>query len=166
MTCIKSINRKWRFSNEKWALTQTQLCRPKKLLLLEKPRKFLILRYVLIIELSRKPHIKFLDAKLNFEKHLKVVTTKVNKAIGPLQKLHKNLSKTGINDYIKRFCETTPRLWWRNLWWRLQQSISSEIWVIQHNVCLALSEAITGSSSENLKSVQHRRWYRKLCLLY
>ena len=103
MTCIKSINGKWRFSNEKWALTQTQLCRPKKLLLLEKPRKFLILRYVLIIELSRKPHIKFLDAKLNFEKHLKVVTTKVNKAIGPLQKLHKNLSKTGINDYIKRF---------------------------------------------------------------
>ena len=60
-------------------------------------------------------HIKFLDAKLNFEKHLKVVTSKVNKAIGPLQKLYKNLSKTGINDYIKRFCETTPRLWWRNL---------------------------------------------------
>ena len=41
---------------------------------------------------------------------------------------------------------------------------------IQYNACLALSEAIRGSSREKLyrelglESLQHRRWYRKLYL--
>ena len=43
---------------------------------------------------------------------------------------------------------------------------------IQYNACLALSEAIRGSSREKrcqelgLKSLQSRRWYRKLSLFY
>ena len=30
-------------------------------------------------------------------------------------KIEKNFAKTGINDYIQSFCETTSRLWWYNL---------------------------------------------------
>ena len=48
----------WALFNRKRALTQTHVSRPKKLFLLEKLRKFLILRYALVTSLSRKPHIK------------------------------------------------------------------------------------------------------------
>ena len=40
---------------------------------------------------SQSPHQKqigiFLDAQLTFEKHLKIITTKINKTIGLIQKL-------------------------------------------------------------------------------
>ena len=55
MICFKSING---LSNGRWAVSQTQVSRPKKLFLVEKLRKFLILCYVLITALSRKPNIK------------------------------------------------------------------------------------------------------------
>ena len=42
----------------------------------------------------------FLDARLSFEEHLKVITTKVNKTMGLLRKLQKILPKFC-------FCETT-----------------------------------------------------------
>ena len=42
---------------------------------------------------------------------------------------------------------------------------------IQYNACLALLGAIRGSSKKNYhelgsESLQHRHWYRKLCLFY
>ena len=49
---IKSING---LSNRKWTLTQTQANKPKKIFLVEKPRRFLILHYVEITALSWKP---------------------------------------------------------------------------------------------------------------
>ena len=62
---------------------------------------------------SQSPYQKhlgiFLDARFTFEGHLKVITTKVNKTIGLFWKLQ-NFAKTGINDYIQSFCETTSRL--------------------------------------------------------
>ena len=46
---------------------------------------------------SRSPYQKhlgiFLDVRLTFEEHLKVITTKVNKTIGLLRKLQKTLSR-------------------------------------------------------------------------
>ena len=46
---------------------------------------------------SQSPYQKhlaiFIDARLTFEKHLKVITTKVNKSIGLLWKLKKTLQK-------------------------------------------------------------------------
>ena len=89
MICIKSING---FSNGKWALTQTQANRPRKLSLAEKLRKSLILRFWFNNSIvSQSPYQKhlgiFLDVRLNFEEHLKVITTKVNKTIGLLQTL-------------------------------------------------------------------------------
>ena len=86
MTYIKSVN--W-LSYGRWALTHTQVHRPKELLLVEKLRKFIILGYILITTLSHKHHTKkhlnlFLDDWLTFEEHLKVSTTKVNKTVGLL----------------------------------------------------------------------------------
>ena len=49
-----------------------------------------------------------------------------------------------------------------------QQKLES----IQYNTCLVLAGAIRGSSGEklyhelSLEYLQHRRWYRKLCLFY
>ena len=47
--------------------------------------------------ISQSPYRKhfgiFLDARLNFEEHLKVITTKVNKTTGLLWKLQKNLPR-------------------------------------------------------------------------
>ena len=43
---------------------------------------------------------------------------------------------------------------------------------IQYNACLAITGAIRGTSKERLyeevglESLQHRRWYKKLCYLY
>ena len=51
----------------------------------------------------------FRDARLTFGEHLKVSTTKVNKTVELLRKLAKKFAKTGINDYIQRFCESTSR---------------------------------------------------------
>ena len=63
-----------------------------EIILVGKLRKFFILCYVLITALFRKPHIKknlgiFPDARLIFQEHLKVITTKLNKTIGLLWKL-------------------------------------------------------------------------------
>ena len=48
---------KWAFQWKR-ALTQTQVNRPNTLFLVEKLRKFVILRYILITALSRNLHIK------------------------------------------------------------------------------------------------------------
>ena len=64
---------------------------------------------------SQTPYQKylgiFLDARLTFEEHLKVITTKVNKTIGLMRKLPKNFAKTSTNDYVQNFHETISRLW-------------------------------------------------------
>ena len=52
------------------------------------------------------------------------------------------------------------------------ESFHQKIESIQYNACLAITGAIRGSSREKiyqelgLESLQHRRWYRKLCYFY
>ena len=48
---------------------------------------------------------------LIFEEHLEVITTKINKAIGPLREIGKNFAKTVVNNYVQSLCEATSRLW-------------------------------------------------------
>ena len=56
---------------------------------------------------SQSPHQKhlgiFLDAQLTFEKHLKVITTKVNKTIGLIQKLQNVLLRLALMTIYKAF---------------------------------------------------------------
>ena len=56
---------------------------------------------------SQSPHQKhlgiFLDAQLTFEKHLKIITTKVNKTIGLIQKLQNVLLRLALMTICKAF---------------------------------------------------------------
>ena len=56
---------------------------------------------------SQSPHQKhlgiFFDAQLTFEKHLKIITTKVNKTIGLIQKLQNVLLRLALMTIYKAF---------------------------------------------------------------
>ena len=51
----------------------------------------------------------FLNARLTFEEHLKVITTKVNKIVGLLRKLQKTQARPVLMTMYKAL--TTSRLW-------------------------------------------------------
>ena len=114
----------------------------------------------------------FLDARLTFEEHLKVITTKVNKTIGLLRKLQKTFPRPVLMTMYKAFVR--PHLYYGAIIHKKAYNETShqKLESVQHNVCLALSEAIRGLSREKLyhelglESLQCRRWYRKLCLFY
>ena len=53
--------------------------------------------------MPRNPLDIFLDAQLIFEEHLKVITTKVNKTKGLLQKLHNILLRPALLTIYKDF---------------------------------------------------------------
>ena len=53
--------------------------------------------------MPRNPLDIFLDAQLIFEEHLKVITTKVNKTKGLLQKLHNILLRPALLTIYKAF---------------------------------------------------------------
>ena len=50
----------------------------------------------------------FPDARLIFEEHLKIITTKIKHRT--ITEIAKKNAKTGANDHVQSFCETTPRL--------------------------------------------------------
>ena len=114
----------------------------------------------------------FLDARLTFEEHLKVITTKVNKTIGLLRKLQKTLPRLVLITMYKTFLR--PHLDYGDIIHDQAYNVifHQKLESIQYNACLVLSGAIRGSSRDklnhelNLESLQRRRWYRKLCLFY
>ena len=121
---------------------------------------------------SQSPYQKhlgiFLDAKLTFEEHLKVITTKANKTI----ELQKFLPRPVLMTMYKAFVR--PHLDYGDIIYdeAYDETFHQKFESIQYNACLALSGAIRGSSRENLyqelgvESLQYRRWYRKLSLFY
>ena len=127
---------------------------------------------------SQSPYKKhlgtILDPRLTFEEHLKVVTTKVNKTIGLLQKLQKTLPRPALITMYKAFMR--PHLDYGDTIYdeAYNGTFHQKLESIQYKACLALSGAIRGSSKElyqlyhelGLESLKCRRWYRKLCLFY
>ena len=79
---------------------------------------------------------------------MKVITTKVNQAIGLLQKLKKNFAQTGINNYVQSFCDVDygDMIYDEAYNKTFHQKLES----IQYNVYLNLSGAIRESSTEKL----------------
>ena len=68
----------------------------------------------IISQSSYQKHLGiFLDAQLTFQEHLKVITAKVNKTIGLIQKLQNVLPQLPLilQSFIQSFRETTSRLW-------------------------------------------------------
>ena len=103
---------------------------------------------------------------------MKVITTKVNKTMGLLRKLQNILPRTALMTIYKTFVR--PHLDYGDVIYdeAYNETFHQKLESIQYNACLALSRVITGSSREKLyqelglQSLQRRRWYRKLCLLY
>ena len=69
-------------------------------------------------------------------------------------KIAKNFAETGINNYVQSFCETTPRFMTYVTWFMMKlkynKTFHQKLESVQYNACLALSEAIRGSSREKL----------------
>ena len=113
-----------------------------------------------------------LDSKLTFENHVNMVTTKINKTIGLLRKLQNLFPRTVLKKIYKAFVRTHLHygdiLHDQTFSLSFQQKLES----ILYRACLAITGAIRGTSKEKiyqelgLKSLQSRRWYRKLAMFY
>ena len=109
-----------------------------------------------------------LDSKLIFDEHLKMVSLKISKTLGLLQKLHNLLPRSALNTIYKAFVR--PYLDYGDILYdqAYNMSFHHKLESIQYNACLAITGAIRGTSKENfyqelgLESLQLRRWYRKL----
>ena len=113
-----------------------------------------------------------LDSKLTIENHIKMLTTKISKAIGFLRKIQNLLPRTALKAISKVFLR--PHLDYGDIPYdkafnlSFQQKLESG----QYRACLAITGAIRCTSRENiyqelgLESLQSRRWYRKLTMFY
>ena len=113
-----------------------------------------------------------LDAKLNFQEHIKNLLTKVNKTIGSLRKLQNILPRGSLLTIFKSFLR--PHLDYGDVIFdqSFKNTFHQKIDSIQYNAALAITGAIRGSSREKLyqelglEPLQQRRWYRKLCFFF
>ena len=113
-----------------------------------------------------------LDARLDFNLHLKNVQNKVNKTIVLLRKFQNTLPRTSLITIFKS--SRRPLLDYGNIIYdrAYNTSFHQNIESIQYNAALAITGAVRGTSREKLyqelgfESLQQRRWYRKLCCLF
>ena len=113
-----------------------------------------------------------LDTKLDFSLHLKNVQNKVNKTIGLLRRLQDTLPRISLITIFKSFIR--PLLDYGDIIYdrAYNTSFHQNIESIQYNAALAITGAVRGTSREKLyqelgfESLQHTRWYRKLCCLF
>ena len=106
----------------------------------------------------------FLDDKLNFEKHLKYITNKVNKSIRLLRKLHMILPIRSLVTIYKSFIR--PHLDCRD------KSFHGNLESIQYSTSLTITGAIRGTSRAKLYQelvlpcLRERSWFHKLCTFF
>ena len=113
-----------------------------------------------------------LDAKLNFQEHIKNLLTKVNKTIGLLQKLQNILPRGSLRTIFKSFVR--PQLDYGDVVYdqSFNNTFHQKMESFQYNAALAITGAIRDSSREKLyqelglESLQQRRWYKKLCCFF
>ena len=113
-----------------------------------------------------------LDEKLNFSEHINEKLKKVTKSINLLRKLNLTLPRSSLLIIYKSFIR--PHLDYGDIVYDQpnNSSLSEKMEYLQYNAALAITDAIKGSSKENLYqelgfgSLKDRRWMRKLCYLY
>ena len=113
-----------------------------------------------------------LDCKQNFEEHLKTIVNKINKTIGLLLKFQNFLPRKPLLTIYKSIIR--PHLDYGDIIYDQSYNISfpQRLESLQYHVALAITGAIPGTLKEKLynelglESLQNRRWYRKLYLLY
>ena len=114
----------------------------------------------------------FLDTKLDFQGHLKNIPNKVKKTIGLLHKLHNTLPRLPLLKIYKLFIR--PHLHYGVIIYDPAYNVSfhRKLESIQYNSALAITGAISGTSTEKLfndlglENLKKRKWYRKLCGFY
>ena len=126
-----------------------------------------------VYETAAQKHLGiFLDLELNFQEHFENMLNKVNKTIGLLRKLQNTLLRPSLLTIYKSFIR--PHLEYDDVIYDQAYNVSfqQKVEIIQYNAALAITGAIRGTSNKKLfeelglESLQHRRWYRKLCCFY
>ena len=108
-------------------------------------------------ETSLQKHLGIiLDSKLNFEEHLKTISTKIDMTIGLLHRLKKTLPRQSLLTIYKSF--SRPHLDYGDV--IFDQSFHQKLENFQYNAALAVTGAIRGNSQES-ESLQNPHWYRK-----
>ena len=137
------------------------------------PHPFLTFNNSPVQQTTSQKHLgMILDTKLDFQEHLKAIFNKVNKTIGVLRKLQNILPRPSLIAIYRSFIR--PHLDYGDVIYdqSFNASFHQKMESIQYNAALALTGAIRGTSREKLyqelglESLQHRRWYRKLCCFY
>ena len=113
-----------------------------------------------------------LDVKLDFQRHLKNIYSKINKTIGLLRKLHNTLPRLPLLTIYKSFIR--PHLDYSDVIYdpAYTASFYQKIEYVQYNSALAITGTIRETSKEKLyhelglETLQKRRWYRKLCCFF
>ena len=113
-----------------------------------------------------------LDSKLIFHNHLDIVFTKVRKTIGLLHKLNNILLRATLLTTFKAFVR--PQLDYGDVLYDLafNSTFHDKLESIQYNACFTITGAIRCTSRGKLhqelglESLQLRRWYGTLGLLY
>ena len=101
-----------------------------------------------------------------------MVSLKISKTLGLLRKLHNLLPRSALITIYKGFVR--PYLHDGDILYDQAYNVTFQhkLESIQYNACLAITGAIRGTSKEKLyqelglESLQLRRWYRKLGMLY
>ena len=91
-----------------------------------------------------------LDKKLNFEEQLKKVESNVNKTIGIIRKLQNVLPRSALFTIYKSFIR--PHLDYGDIIYdkAFNESLHDKLELLQYNATLAITGAITGSSTEKI----------------
>ena len=113
-----------------------------------------------------------LDSKLIFDEDLKMVSLKISKTLGLLQKLNNLLPRSALITIYKVFVR--PHLSYGDIIYdeAYNMSFHHNLESIEYNACLVITGAIRGTSKEKLylelglESPQLRRWYKKLGMFY
>ena len=113
-----------------------------------------------------------LDSKLTINEHINHILSNVNKSIGLLRKVQPVLPRSSILTIFKTFIrshfDSADVVYDQSY----KPSFHEKRESIQYNTALKVTGAVRGSYSEKryqelcLESLQHRRWFRKLCQFY
>ena len=126
-----------------------------------------------VIKTPYQKHLAtFLDEKLNFAELLRYIANKVNTSIGLLRKLQKCLTRRSLVTIYKSFIR--PYLDYEDVIFdqAYNKSFYESLESLQYSASLVITVAIGDTSKEKLyqelglESLQHRRWFRKLCTFF
>ena len=114
----------------------------------------------------------FLDEKLNFGEELRYIANRINTSIGLLRELQKCLPRRSLVAIYRSFIG--PHLDYGDVIFdqAYNKSFHESLESLQYNTALAITGAMRGTSKKKLyqelglESLQHRRWFCKLCIFY